>query len=356
MVATHPEYRKRGLVRSIFEMIHARSAVEGHLLQGITGIYYFYRQFGYDYVLDLDGSRTTYFSLIPEKKGDGPEPCSLRHATLDDVPLIVAMYDRRRASSLVWHEAQGDHWRFHIEAWNDPAVRDQDPRRTGIRGRYWMILDAEQTVCGYAWVATRRWGRSLHIADMGLAPRADLPALAPALLRAWRDQGVQTPAVKPDAPPCSEISFDLGRAHPMYDVLGEALAPRAEPPYAWYIRIPDLAAFLRRIAPVLEARLADSILAGYSGSPKIDLYREGLRLCFEQGKLIGIESLPGPIDEEDEERALGCPPLTFPQLLLGYRGLDELRAIFPDVWAIDDKRLLIDTLFPKQPSTVEPLG
>jgi len=43
-------------------------------------------------------------------------------------------------------------------------------------------------------------------------------------------------------------------------------------------------------------------------------------------------------------------------LLLGYRSLDELRAIFPDVWAKDDKRLLIDLLFPKQPSIVEPLS
>ena len=105
MVATDPAYRKRGLVRALFEMIHARSAAEGHLLQGITGIPYFYRQFGYEYVLDLDGSRTTYFSLIPARKGDGPEPCSLRRATVEDVAQIAAIYTQGRATSLVWHEA-----------------------------------------------------------------------------------------------------------------------------------------------------------------------------------------------------------------------------------------------------------
>ena len=48
----------------------------------------------------------------------------------------------------------------------------------------------------------------------------------------------------------------------------------------------------------------------------------------------------------------GCPPLVFLQLLFGYRSLAELRAIFPDVYAEPEAALLIDILFPKQPSSV----
>src|SRR5579883_1557166 len=54
IVATDPEYRNRGLIREIFGLVHARSAAEGHLVQAITGIPYYYRQFGYEYALDLD--------------------------------------------------------------------------------------------------------------------------------------------------------------------------------------------------------------------------------------------------------------------------------------------------------------
>ena len=86
MVATDPAYRNRGLVRILFDMIHARSSAEGHLVQAITGIPYFYRQFGYEYVLDLEGSRIVPVAAIPEKEGDAPEPYHLRLATLDDVP------------------------------------------------------------------------------------------------------------------------------------------------------------------------------------------------------------------------------------------------------------------------------
>ncbi len=355
LVAADPTYRNRGLIRAVFEMIHARGAAEGHLLQGITGIPYFYRQFGYEYVLDLDGSRTTYFSLIPEKKGDEPEFCTLRRAGLDDVERITAIYNLRRSSSLLRHESPEERLRWVIAFWDDPEVRDQDVLLVGSSGRYWMILNADQEICGYAWIAARRWSRSLLVRELGLVPGADVQRMGPALLRALRDYGLTIPAVRSDAPPCSEIEFSLGRLHPFYDVLGDALAPKVTPPYAWYIRIPDVPAFLRLITPALEERVAQSALVGYTGDLKIDHYRGGLRLRFEQGKLVDAAAWRPPI-QGDEDTALGCPPLTFLQLLLGYRGLDELRAIFPDIWVKDEYRLLMTTLFPKQHSVVEPFG
>lgn len=43
LVATHPDYRRRGLVRAQFEWVHALSAERGELVQGITGIPWYYR-------------------------------------------------------------------------------------------------------------------------------------------------------------------------------------------------------------------------------------------------------------------------------------------------------------------------
>jgi len=63
-VGTAIGYRDRGLVRAIFELIHARSVARGDLAQGITGIPYYYRQFGYEYALDLDGNRALSFAAI----------------------------------------------------------------------------------------------------------------------------------------------------------------------------------------------------------------------------------------------------------------------------------------------------
>ncbi|MCL4863700.1 MAG: hypothetical protein KJZ93_30120, partial [Caldilineaceae bacterium] len=133
----------------------------------------------------------------------------------------------------------------------------------------------------------------------------------------------------------------------------EELAPRYEPPYAWYIRVPDLLAFLRLITPVLNERLARSVFANYTGEIKCDLYRSGLLFTIERGQVVGIDPWRPP--PYDPAASFGCPPLVFLQLLLGYRSMAELSASYPDASVTEKYKLLIDTLFPKQPSRVHPL-
>jgi hypothetical protein len=79
MVATDAAYRHRGLVRALFEMVHERSEAEGDLVQAITGISYFYRQFGYEYALELEDRRTIPLALIPKAKEGASEWCVCRH-------------------------------------------------------------------------------------------------------------------------------------------------------------------------------------------------------------------------------------------------------------------------------------
>jgi hypothetical protein len=354
MVATAAHYRNRGLVRALFEMVHARSKAEGHLVQAITGIPYFYRQFGYEYVLDLEGSRLVYLAAIPGKAGDGPEPYRLRPATLDDIPRLMALYETRRSASLVWQDAPEAFWRHLIASWDDPLVRQQGAVHSALTGRLYMIVADDGQVGGYTWLAAKRWGRDLLVFALELGAHTNWQAAMPSLLRLLRRQGEQTPVVRPPGEPFEEIRLQLGRSHPLYDVLGERLAPRYEPPYAWYLRVEDAAAFVHHIAPVLEGRIARSVLAGYTGEVKIDFYRGGLRLQWAQGKLAAAE--PWRTPAYGEEAGAGCPPLTFLQLLFGYRSLAELRATFPDVWANSEAALLLNILFPLQPSTVPSLG
>ncbi len=349
-VATDPAYRQRGLVRALFEMVHARSAAEGHLVQAITGIPYFYRQFGYEYVLDLDGERITYLSLIPEKKDAAPEPYSLRLATIDDLAALLALYNQPTNASLVRYEPDAAYWRHEISAWDDPAACDLTATMIGWHTRLYMIVNDHEQVCGCTLLAAQRRGRALHVYHLQVEQTVNLQAAMPALLRGLRTQGLQTPAVGANPEPLREISFGFGRTHPVYDVLGEALAPRYQPPYAWYLRVPDVPAFLQRITPILEERLAKSVLVGYTGELKLDFYRGGLRLQFDQGKVTMIEPWRAPTYGDNANG--GCPPLVFLQLLFGYRSLAELRAAYPDVWVNQETTLLVNTLFPAQPSTI----
>ncbi len=353
-VASDPTYRNRGLVRKVFNLLHAHSEGEGHLLQAITGIPYFYRQFGYEYALDLGGSRTTYLSLIPAKKGDEPEPYALRPATTNDIPHLMALYDQGRQSSLIWHEATEDYWRYLTGYWQDPAVQNRDIATMGMGIRALMIVDLAGNICGYAVVGARRSHRnSLYVRELMLYPQLNLFAAMPVLLRLLRDYGLNLISIKPDALPLTELSFNLGRNHPVYAALGEELASRYETPYAWYIRIPDVPAFIQHIVPVLEERLAASPWATYTGELNVDFYRGGLRVVMADGKITTVETWRPPT--YGDHANAGFPPLVFVQLLVGYRSLAELKASYPDVWANNEATQLINSLFPALPSAVNEL-
>jgi hypothetical protein len=55
MVLSHPRFRRKGLIRKLICRFNAAAANGQYDLCIITGIPYYYRQFGYAYCLDLEG-------------------------------------------------------------------------------------------------------------------------------------------------------------------------------------------------------------------------------------------------------------------------------------------------------------
>lgn len=346
IVASDPDYRHRRLIRAVFELIHARSEAEGHLAQAITGIPYFYRLFGYEYALDLDGRCSTFVSLIPQAQEGTSEPFALRDATEADIPLLQFLYDRRRASSIVSGPIDEAWWHYQFATW-----------RTSKSGDSWhtqIIIDAQGRAQGYLITLMMRWGNNLPVIDMAFADGVNVQAIMPLVLRALALQGASMPTRDAGQEPFSRIMFMLGRSHPVYDALGRELANVIEPPYAWYVRVAHLSDFIRHIAPALERRLAHSIVAGYTGELTFDFYRGGLRIVFERGKLTEAADWQCPIWNARPDGRF--PPLVFLQLLFGYKSLDELRAAFPDVRVNDNAEVLVKALFPSRPSWVLSLG
>lgn len=351
IVATHPEYRNRGLIRAIFDLIHARSEAEGHLVQAITGIEYFYRQFGYEYALDLGGDRSVYLAAIPELKADETESYRLRPATPDDVPLLMMLYDRERTRMengrplLVSTRISREYWLWIIKSMNPENAEWYTPQ---------MIENTDGVVQGYVLARRGRWGDALGIGGLAVEPNVSLLTAFPSILRGLRDLATTTLFTGTgEARPVTRLSFALGSSHPVYAAIGTNRTARINPPYAWYVRVPDLIALLRQITPVLERRLSSSMFSGYTGELLLNFYRGGLRLGFKTGKLELIEPWKRPV--WGDEGSAGFPPLVFLQVLFGYRSMHDLRHAFPDVWAGDDPAALLDVLFPAQPSWALPL-
>jgi len=342
VVATLPEYRNRGLIRAIFALIHAKSEARGDLVQGITGIPYYYRQFGYEFALSLEVDTTVYFAAIPELKKDAPEPYVLREAGADDIPYLKRMGQREQAGAAVTTPLGEDYWR-----WSMLGVPEAMER-----WRVYLIAEPNGRTVGYARFMPGRWTTAMLVKGLMVEAGVPLAGVVPSVMRGVRSLAETTRPVRPETPPAGAITFDLRQGHPLHDALGDIRALTNPRPYPWYIRVPDLARFLAHITPALERRLAASAQAGYTGELTLDFYRGGLRLAFEAGRITAIEPWRRPAWGEGKA---GSPPLGFLQLLFGYRSLDELRGIYPDVWAEGEAGPLLDALFPKRPSSLIPL-
>jgi GNAT superfamily N-acetyltransferase len=353
-VVTDPDYRNRGLIRAIFGALHERSAAHGEVVQVITGIPYFYRQFGYEYALDLEGGRIAYPSTLPPAP-DGPEPFSLRRATPDDIPFIAALYDQRRRDSLVSAIVPEAFWRYTFSEIATPTHPEGEFHR---QWRLWIVEDRQGATRGYIRTTTQTWDNRFYLWDIAARDGVSLAAAAPPVLRALLPAG-EAAAVASRAAGHTGERFDalflcLERDHPLYAAIGPAVAPQIIDPYAWYIRVPDLPGFLRLLTPVLERRLANSALASYSGELRLDFFRDGLRLAFADGKLTAIEPWRRPIWGERQQ--VTFPPLVFLQLLFGHRSLAELRYAFPDIRVGRGEIAgLLEALFPKRTSRIAAL-
>ncbi|MEE8046280.1 MAG: GNAT family N-acetyltransferase [Dehalococcoidia bacterium] len=73
IVGTHPDYRRRGLVRKQFDLMHEWSQERGHLFNTIMGIGNYYRQFEYEYAIDAWGGSGGAISTL-ESVSDTRKP------------------------------------------------------------------------------------------------------------------------------------------------------------------------------------------------------------------------------------------------------------------------------------------
>ncbi len=344
LVATHPDYRRRGLIRAQFEALHAKSARRGELVQAITGIPWYYRQFGYEMALDLGGYRLYFWERPGNLAEVDEEPYRMRPATPDDIPLLVRLYDVHCRAGMVWRVRDEAQWHWELAGTHRESAYYRDFR---------VIETADREAVAYvevsAWAPTAVTWPSFAVREFAVLPGHPWRPVLAFLARALKAES--DAREEAGERPMPKVSFNLGAVHPAYDALSRQLE-RQMPVYAWYLRVADLPAFLRHIAPVLEQRLAGSVMAGHTGTLRLNFYDRQMTLDFAEGNLADVGTFePEGIADGD---AL-FPDLTFLQLVFGYRSLEELTSARADCY---DRKVeagvLLDALFPKRHS--QPIG
>lgn len=338
IVSTHPDYRRRGLVREQFDVLHKMSAERGELMQAIGGIPWYYRQFGYEMALPMSGGRSGYTAHVPTLDDNAEELYRGRPATKADIPFMLQMLEQMAGRYEMTALKDATQLAYELEG-RTPGNSEAAEQR--------IIETASGKPVGLLVHRPMLRGTSLSSFVYEVKPGVSWVAVTPVVLRYLQAKGIEY--ATRDNKEWNTFSFSLGSDHPVYSVIPDRL-PRTAPPYAWYVRVPDLPAFIRHIAPVLEKRIVGSLVEGHTGEIKLNFYHTGLVLTFERGKLARVEPWRS---ESTNEGSAAFPDFTFLQLLFGQHSLEELEDAFPDCWVKSgETRPLLNTLFPKLPSNV----
>jgi ribosomal protein S18 acetylase RimI-like enzyme len=328
-VTTDERYRRRGLVRAIFDAHHQRAAENGELLQVIGGIPYFYRKLGYGYGFDVPPTFSIGTDSVPAVD---PTRVSVRPARPDDVDRLLDQEGDRRRDGLTVVRT-----RASLETWVE--------RTAALDGIAWeSLIIAEDDGRPVGWLRTIAWAEEGQLFLLpGSARDTDVAGqlLAHSLVIGQRlaDQlGRPLQVLASDLPgtPWSRAVHAAGHVYPE--------------PSGYYVRVPDPVALLTALEPVLSRRLAASGLAHDRGELLLSLYDRGVRLAWDGGHLTCIEAA-APDPDPFQKGGVGVAPDWFPALVLGRWGATGLAARTDDT-LLGDHAAVLDALFPIRPNNV----
>ncbi|MCK4786042.1 MAG: GNAT family N-acetyltransferase [Desulfobacteraceae bacterium] len=337
MFTTHPEYRRKGLIREQLKVINQWSIERGYKLQAIRGIPFFYRQFGYELCLPLGGSRIGYLPNIPRLKSGEAEKYTFRPATPKDIPSFMESYEARCQRDMVSCKRTKAIWQYELFETNE-----------SIRGNYQVIENADSEKVGFILTSQRLESPVLGLEAFELKAGVSWLDVTPSVIRYMEKLGKEL-AKDDEHLEFGGFRFTLGGEHPAYDVLPKRM-PKVVDPTAWYIRLPDLSGFLMHIKPILEKRLADSPAVGHTGDLKLSFYPNGVKLIFDRGKLMSVEHF-SPVHIYDGDMVF--PELTFLRSLFGHTSPHKLEKDVDECYSLSDHGwALVGFLFPEKVSNV----
>ncbi len=310
MVVTDPQYRRRGLVRAQIQRFQREVAARGFDFSIIQGIPFYYRQYGYGYALD----HTRCDRLPPGSLPAAQAEYRLRAASQADVPGLARLYQQNMGLNRLYVLRSPEDWGYLLAHAGCPLQV--------------LELAADGHMAAYA----------------SLRPRPGGPLLVEESAIAGRDAGLGLLGLLARA---QGLEIAGSPAHPLVRLARE-LGSQALPCSQWLLHLHDPAAFLLKLAPVFEARLAQSALAGLDAGLTLNFYRQALRLRFKDGKLEEVAPA-GFIDSSlgADGGDLCIPPDAFLRLVFGYRGLDELADAWPDTQVSQAARPIWEVLFPR---------
>ena len=333
-VGTLKEHRRKGLIRTLYEHFD-RLLDEGEYdISTIQGIPYYYRQFGYDFVIPLDPIMWLNTALFPHIDKKTPPPymeIKCREAQKEDINSLMELYDEDSRRVQVYVTRSRELWEIQEET---RKFYESDYRT--------YVLEDDGGILGYFRLlahkpSTGLYGSNMRIIESSIRTYDGvMRALQMVKSEAEQNDFQRVGFVGPSSNNLRRIVHDLGG-----QVLGE---------WKHQLRVPSILRLLQKITPVLEKRLVGSMFEGLTRELAINTFRNCYLLKFVGGKIESVSDIG--MQEEGENQGFRAPPNDLIRLIFGVYDIDEIKYNNIDFIVNRDLKSLVSTLFPKGESSI----
>jgi predicted acetyltransferase len=318
-VGTRPEYRRKRLQWILNEKFDEYARENGYDLCVLAGIPYFYRQFGYQYAVDLDIATTIERDKIPVQ-----ESKLYRRDIVDaDIPMMDELLRKTQDRYMVKSIRTEGVWRMQ----HGTSTYGGD----GFKG---SALTRDEKLVGYYRYVEDEKNSTLYIRELCHS------------IEASENEVLATLSKHAEEKVLDKIRTAMAHVDPISVYLRE-LGGKVNKPYAWQIKALDLFRLMEKLRPAFEKRIAESSFNGLSKALQFNFFKFAVRMEIVDGVIKSMEKY-----YNEEKRVLAFNPYAFIQLIMGYKSREEITAAYPDFWVRDDHIELVDVLFPKGPGYI----
>jgi predicted acetyltransferase len=317
-VGTRPEHRRKRLQRILNEKFDEYARENGYDLCVLAGIPYFYRQFGYQYAVDLDISTTIVRDKIPIESS-----LSRRDIVEADIPMMDELLRKTQERYMVKSIRTQGVWSMQqkTSTYGGDGFKGAALTRNGELVGYYRFVEDEKD-------------STLNIRELCHSIEASEKEVLATLSKHAEEKGLV------------KIKTAMAHVDPISEYLGELGGTRNKP-YAWQVKPLDLYGLMEKLRPAFEKRIAESSFKGLSKELRFNFFKFAVKMEIVKGAIDSMEKYYG-----EEKRILAFNPYAFIQLITGYKSREEITAAYPDFGVRDDHRELVDVLFPKGPGYI----
>jgi predicted acetyltransferase len=320
-VGTLPEYRGKGLIQRLIDEYHREVQKQGYDVAVIEGIPYFYRQFGYEYAVPLLEETKIRLDQIPEWKTE----IKIRPFAEKDIPKAKMLLEQSQR-------------KFYVHSVRDEAIWKVQ-QRTNIASDpepfQGYAVEEQGKMIAYFRIREIPKEKELLLTEITEVDQLAAQALLSFLKKYGNQHNLET------------LSTNISYEEPFAEYLVSLGAMKSVPTYAWQIRIADYVRIFRKLKPLFEHRLANSMYNRLTETLNFNFRVFTIQVTVKDGKIRDIRKIA-----KSERSPIGLNPLAFVQLMTGYKNRQELMETVPDVRVAVSHRPLIDVLFPKMPSYI----